>query len=168
MSFELTEQEKAMPPDVAAEITELESKFANVMDIVKPITPTGEAVVTLSLGGEVAENDPCGLYGNSPSAAWKAMLDALRDYLRPFFLVADKYTIYWRERPNIYAKQLFEDATFNCRVGRSESGVPVNAGIHLASRLFYAVWARLLVSDKPILSDEQLGEQVARRHIENS
>lgn len=86
---------------------------------------TGEPYITFTIGGVLAEGESTPLLATSESAACKWFLDS---FLR--YALDKRGTLYWREKPNLQVQKT----------------VPLSS--------LYGIWARLLISDKPVLGKE--------------
>lgn len=103
--------------------------------------PTGEPFGTLAIGGAVKEGASAKLCATSESVAREYFLNEFRLFCQRTIGMAGERTLYWREKPNL----LVHSCTCQDYV-----------------RATYQVWARCLISTKPILPATESSSSASR------
>jgi hypothetical protein len=102
------------------------------------LAPTGEPYISFSIGGIVEELDRPDLIATKEPAACRWFLDSFLKYA-----LDKRGTLYWREKPNLTTETMVPLSEYT-RTPLSED-----------AKIYYVIWARLLMSDKPVLEEDE-------------
>lgn len=102
---------------------------------------TGEPFITLALGGEVAEADSAKFCATGERIARERFIEEFYSFCRDRADVSARPVLYWREKPNLQ--------THHCSCCGYD-------------RFTYQVWARCLISTKPILPATESSSSASR------
>ena len=105
---------------------------------------TGEPYISITHGGIKEEGERCGVWCEYEEDAEKLLLNAIREYARTT-VDGEGYVLYWREEPN--TSKWTEMPCYVAEIDWNEHNhvlKPVSV---------YGGFARLLISNKPALSE---------------
>lgn len=106
--------------------------------------PTGDYYLTIGSGGIKPEGETIGIWCTTEIIALSAMLGAVLKYK-----TNHPGTIYWRAKPTVNIENFLKPV-------QNTSPLAIKNEATLAVYPLFYAWCRIVISDKPVLSDKDL------------